>query len=236
MLNEKTLLPLNDSFEIRDVNQYIKSFMFIKGFACAKNLVQTNVALSLSRRLHDGQYRKNGVPYILHPLKVCSTLISYGIDDDETLAAALLHDVLEDCQSKLPLHGKELITEYNISQEVFDIITVLTKESGLDQYELSVYFDRIRKNHKAALIKLADRLHNSSTLYAFDFVKMSKYIEETYTFLIPMASFCKNYYPEYTNAFSILKSNIYSLNHSMDVLMKKFHNEKERGSKGAVGK
>lgn len=222
MDDDKMIIPMNDTFDEKDTQQYIKSFMFIKGYAVAKHLKQTNVALSLARRLHEGQYRKDGIPYFQHPLKVCSTLISYGVEDDITLAAALLHDILEDCQDKLPMNGKELITEYHLSQEVFDIIILLTKESGLNQHELSVYFERIKGNPKAALIKLSDRLHNSSTLYTFSFDRMHKYIQETYTFLIPMASFCKNYYPEYTNAFSILKSNIYSLNHSMDIMMKKF--------------
>lgn len=205
-----------------DISHYIKSYMFIKGYSVAKNLNQTTVALALAQNLHEGQYRKDGMPYIQHPLKVCTTLISYGIEDDVILAAALLHDILEDCQDKLPLNGKELITEFHLSKEVFDIISILTKESGLTQNELSVYFERIGRNPKAALIKLSDRLHNSSTLYTFSFERMEKYIQETYTFLIPMASFCKKYYPEYTNAFSILKSNIYSLNHSMDIMMKKF--------------
>ena len=91
--------------------------------------------------------------------------MNYGIDDDVTLAAALLHDLLEDC---------------------------------------------------------SDRLHNSTSLYTFTFDRMRKYIEETNDFLLPMASYCKNYYPDYTNSFSILKSNIYSLNNSMRIMMEKF--------------
>lgn len=227
---KKVIIAMNDSFDEEETRQYIKTYMFIKGFAVARNLRQTNIALPLARRLHAGQYRKDGIPYIQHPLKVCSTLISYGVYDDDTLAAALLHDILEDCHDKLPLNGKELITEYNLSKEVFDIITLLTKESGLDQHELSLYFDRVKGNPKAALIKLSDRLHNSSTLYTFSFDRMRKYIQETYTFLLPMASFCKNYYPEYTNQFSILKSNIYSLNHSMDIMMCKFEELTEKTS------
>lgn len=213
-------LKMNDTFNENDIPKYIKSLIFIKGFAVAKNLQQTIIALSVARRLHEGQYRKDGMPYISHPLKVCTTLISYGIDDDVTLAAALLHDVLEDCQ--LPLKGRELISDFTISEEVLDIITLLTKESGLDSHELNIYFKKIEGNHKAALIKLADRLHNSSTLYTFTFEKMEKYIKETNEYILPMASYCKNYYPQYTNAFTILKSNIYSLNNSMNVMLKKF--------------
>ena len=93
--------------------QYIKSYMFIKGFAVGKDLKKTQTALALAKQLHAGQYRKDGTPYISHPLKVCSTLISYGIDDDTTLAAALLHDVLEDSGDRLPGGGEEYTSWYD---------------------------------------------------------------------------------------------------------------------------
>lgn len=100
----------------------------------------------MREKLHDGQYRKDGAPYICHPLRVCTTLISYGVDDDITLSASLLHDVLEDCRDKLPLGGKELMRQYHLDPEVLEIIQLLTKESGLDDYELSLYFKKIEAN------------------------------------------------------------------------------------------
>lgn len=221
MKEEKQILQMNDQYDENESAQYMKSYMFIKGFAVGRDLKQVLVALSLARQLHEGQYRKDGAPYISHPLKVCTTLISYGIEDDITLAASLLHDVLEDCGDKLSLCGKELVSEYGLDQEVLDIIRLLTKESGLNDRELSIYFKRIEENPKAALIKLSDRLHNSSTLYTFTFPKMRKYIRETSIFLIPMASYCKKYYPKYTTVFSILKSNIESMNNSMDIMLSK---------------
>lgn len=221
-MKDRKILEINHEFNEKDTQQYIKSYMFIKGFAIGKNLEQTLIALAVARHFHDGQYRKDGTPYILHPLKVCSTLISYGINDDIILASALCHDVLEDCQDKLPLGGKELVSEYGLSTEVIETVMLLSKESGLNDYELSVYFDKIKKNPKALLVKLADRLHNSSTLYEFTIDKMHKYIRETSMFLIPMASYGKRFYPQYTNALSILKTNIYSLNHSMEIMLNKF--------------
>lgn len=217
-MKEKQMLIMNEELNKEDKAVYSNSYMFLKGVAIDNNFEQTLIALAVARRMHNGQYRKDGVPYFLHPLKVCSTLYSYGIKDDVILAAALLHDVLEDCQDKLPLNGKELISEYGISQEVYDIIQLLTKESGLNDYELSVYFDKIKKNPKALLIKLSDRLHNSQTLYTFSHDKLKKYIRETNLFIIPMAQYGKSFYPKYTNALSILKSNIYSLNHSMEII------------------
>lgn len=221
MGKDTRIIQMNDKFNENDTMKYIKSYMFIKGYAVAKKMDQTLIALSVARRLHEGQYRKDGTPYISHPLKVCSTLISYGIDDDVTLAAALLHDVLEDCEEKLAMGGRELVVKYNLSEEVVNIVSLLTKESGLNDHELSIYFKNIEENPKAALIKLSDRLHNSSTIYNLSLEKCKKYLRETSMYLIPMASFCKSYYPQYTNAFSILKSNIYSLNNSMSVMLGK---------------
>jgi GTP pyrophosphokinase len=220
------IIEMDHTFDPKDTAVYIKSYMFIKGFAVAKGLEQTLIALAVARHLHDGQYRKDGTPYIQHPLKVCSTLISYGIDDDIILASALCHDILEDCKDKLPFDGRELVTEFGLSPEVLEITSLLSKESGLNDHELSVYFDKIKKNPKALLVKLSDRLHNSSTLYEFTIPKMHKYIRETSMFLIPMASYGKRFYPKYSKQLTILKSNIQSLNHSMEIMLKKFEEEK----------
>jgi GTP pyrophosphokinase len=225
LMKSNEILEMNHAFNEADTAKYIASYMFIQGFATGKNLQQTLTSLAVARHFHDGQYRKDGTPYIQHPLKVCSTLISYGIDDDITLAAALLHDVIEDCQDKLPYGGNELVTEYGIEPEVIRIVTLLSKESGMDDHELSVYFDKIRKDPKALLIKLSDRLHNSSTLYEFTLPKMKKYLRETSMWLIPMASYGKRYYPQYAPAIRILKSNIYALNHSMEIMLQKFEEQ-----------
>ncbi len=212
---------MNDEFDEKDTYQYIKTYMFIKGFAMGKGLPQVMLALPVARKLHDGQYRKSGEPYFTHPLKVCSTLISYGIDDDITLATAILHDVLEDCGEKLPNGGQDLVDEYGISPEIVENIALLSKRSGLNDEELAKYFRKIEKNPKAALIKLADRLHNSGSLYTFSDEKMRKYLRETDMFLIPMGSYCKKYYPQYANAFSILKSSIDTLNSSMKMMLER---------------
>ena len=84
MATNKTPLSMNDDFSGEDNSAYIKSFMFIKGFAVALELEQTLIALAVARKMHYGQTRKDGAPYIMHPLKVCSTLINYGVKDDAT--------------------------------------------------------------------------------------------------------------------------------------------------------
>ncbi len=226
------ILEINHTFNAEDTAKYIKPFIFLRGYATAKGFQQMQIALSVAELMHEGQCRKDGTPYILHPLKVCCTLVNCKIDDDIILAAALCHDILEDCTDKLPFKGRELITEFGLSPEVLEIVALLSKEPGLNEHELSVYFSKIRDNPKALLIKLSDRLHNSSTLYEFTMPKMRKYIDETKLFIIPLASHGKKYYPQYRDALVNLKNNIQSLNNSMDVMLKRFEDMQKGQTNG----
>ena len=98
--------------------RWIKEYNFIKGYASMYKMRNTLIALTLALKYHDGQYRDGGEPYIIHPLMVCKSLILLNVEDrlkewypdrdihqirhqcDILYAAAILHDVIEDC--KLP--------------------------------------------------------------------------------------------------------------------------------------
>lgn len=222
---DKNLIPIVENFNVEEEFLYIKQYMFIKGYAEGKKLQNTLLALPIARRIHDGQYRKglvdfNGkqyrLPYITHCLKVCSTLISLPLpitnnELDILLAAAILHDVVEDGKSKLPRGGSELVFYYGISQEVLDIVLLLSKESGASDLELNTYFNNIKKNKLALLIKLSDRSHNVEDLYNKTSEKLHKYVKETRTWIYPLTKYGKEVYPELSNAFTSLKSKIVSL-------------------------
>jgi GTP pyrophosphokinase len=173
-------------------------------------------AIEIATQAHAGQVDKAGNEYIGHPLRV----MDMGRTEEEKIVG-VLHDVVEDCSDQLPMHGEELV-KHGLDPEVLELVNLLSKPSGLSQKELEVYFNAIRDNPKALLIKLSDRLHNSATIYTFSLEKMRKYINETNDFIIPIASHGKLYYPQYTNALGILKSNIYSLNHAMEIMLNKF--------------
>ena len=146
--------PIVEGFNIDEEFLYNKHYLYIKGYAAGKGLKYTLAALPLARRLHDGQYRKgtimiNGkeyrLPYLLHCLKVCSTLISCSLplsheEEDILLSAAILHDTFEDCPSKLPKNGRELYEDYGFLKEVYDIIKLLSKHTGASEEELNIYF------------------------------------------------------------------------------------------------
>ena len=95
-----------------------KMYTYIRGYASGLDMTQTLCALAFARKKHQGQMRKSGEPYIVHPLTMACDALSLGIKDDNTIATILLHDVCEDCGvsvAELPVNdvvkrGVELMT------------------------------------------------------------------------------------------------------------------------------
>ena len=105
----------------------------------------------LAEKAHEGQKRVSGEPYITHPLEVTSILVDLGMDTD-TLAAALLHDVVEDTSVTL----MELQEQF--PEEVTEAVRLLTRREDTDYFD---YIRAVRKNPVAKAVKLADIAHNS---------------------------------------------------------------------------
>ena len=145
-------------------------------------------AFGLARQAHSLQRRKSGEPYILHPLAVARIV---GVDlelDAHMVAAALLHDVVED-------------TPYTLSDirerfgpDVASLVNVVTKrpKSSYDQSKQVDNFrqilESVHSDVRALLIKLADRLHNMRTLEAQRPDKQLKIAGETDYFYAPLAN------------------------------------------------
>lgn len=197
-------------------NLWREKYLFIKGYAIAKEMRNTIIALSVARKYHDGQFRKGGAPYIIHPLTVASYLIELGIDEDVICAAAILHDVIEDCD--LANKGIELVEKYNLDQEVLDIVRLLTKDKLPKETPYDVkfehekaYYKMLYNYEKALIIKCSDRTNNCSTIDAFTIERMKKYVYETKELVYPLCNYGKSYYPEYSHAITIIKYLIVSI-------------------------
>ena len=226
-------MAIIESFNEDEFWLYSETYLFIKGYATALELNQTLKALPLARKFHNGQYRKGEVtikgkkyklPYVLHVLKVCSTLISLHLslsnsELDTLLAASILHDSLEDASKYFPREGRELITDYHFSSDVYDIIKLLSKQPGATEEELEEYFNKIKVNKLALLIKLADRSHNVEDLYNMKPEKLHKYVTETRNYIYPLSTYGKANYPELSNGFTILKSKIVSLTECTETIV-----------------
>ncbi|MCB1005024.1 MAG: bifunctional (p)ppGpp synthetase/guanosine-3',5'-bis(diphosphate) 3'-pyrophosphohydrolase, partial [Acidimicrobiales bacterium] len=137
---------------------------------------------------HDGQFRKSGDAYITHPLAVATIVAELGLDED-TIAAALLHDSVEDTAVSLA----ELEREF--SPTVASIVDGVTKLERLDfETKEAQQAATIRKmlvavaeDLRVLIIKLSDRLHNMRTIAAMPEWKQERTAKETLDVYAPLA-------------------------------------------------
>ncbi|WP_414689774.1 RelA/SpoT family protein [Nocardioides sp.] len=143
-------------------------------------------AYLLAERLHEGQMRKSGDPYITHPLAVTTILAELGMTEP-TLVAALLHDTVEDT----PYTLEELRRDFG--DEVAVMVDGVTKLDKV-QYGDSAQAETIRKmivamskDIRVLVIKLADRLHNMRTLRYVPAKSQERSARETLDIYAPLA-------------------------------------------------
>ena len=145
-------------------------------------------AFELARVAHAEQVRRSGEPYITHPLGVALILADLGLDD-VTIAAALLHDAVEDTSVTV-----EQI-EIELGLEVAAIVDGVTKLDRLqfDSKEaqqaatLRKMLVAMAKDIRVLLIKLADRLHNMRTIASLPEFKQRRIAQETLDIYAPLA-------------------------------------------------
>ncbi|MBO9521265.1 MAG: bifunctional (p)ppGpp synthetase/guanosine-3',5'-bis(diphosphate) 3'-pyrophosphohydrolase [Nocardioidaceae bacterium] len=143
-------------------------------------------AYNTAERLHRGQMRKSGDPYITHPLAVTTILADIGMTEP-TLVASLLHDTVEDT----PYTLDQLRSEYG--DEVAQLVDGVTKLDKV-KYGDSAQSETIRKmivamsrDIRVLVIKLADRLHNMRTLRYVKAETQERKSRETLEIYAPLA-------------------------------------------------
>jgi len=145
-------------------------------------------AFKLTYLSHEGGVRASGEPYYLHPLEVAHIVISEMSLDDVSVAAALLHDTVEDTEISL----EYIKTEFG--QTVAHLIDGMTKISGVLKTTESRQAETFMKllmtmadDLRVVLIKFADRLHNMRTLKHLPRPKQIKIATETVELYAPLA-------------------------------------------------
>ncbi len=146
-------------------------------------------AYNFAENAHQGQYRKSGESYLIHPVEVARILIELKMDS-ATIAAGLLHDVIEDTN-----YGYDKIKS-EFGKEVADLVDGVTKITRLNfrskeerQAEnLRKMILAMAKDIRVILIKLADRLHNMRTLRYHNGEKQKEKATETLEIYAPIAN------------------------------------------------
>ena len=150
------------------------------------DIEKIKLAFFFAEECHEGQYRKSGEDYIMHPVEVTKILIDMKMDTD-TIVAGILHDIVEDT----------LITladiKYNFGETVATLVDGVTKLKTLPN-GTKKQDENIRKmilamaqNLRVIIIKLADRLHNMRTMKYMKPEKQISISQETLDIYAPLA-------------------------------------------------
>ncbi len=164
-----------------------------KAFSAEENAVIAR-ALEFSIKAHAEQKRATGDPYVIHPIAVAEIVAEWGLGSD-VIAAALLHDVVED--TEMTTHD----IEKEFGAKISELVNGLTKldlatspQSAPDSVRVEHNNENLRKlllaatkDFRVMLIKLADRLHNMRTLNALSDEKRSRIAWESLAVYAPLA-------------------------------------------------
>lgn len=153
------------------------------------NLEEIGNAYDVAKKMHEGQFRKSGEPYVIHPMNVAIILAGLGMDED-TLIAGLLHDAVEDTE-----YTNEKLKE-DFGEDVALLVDGVTKLGSLvlDNQEerqaenMRKMFLAMSKDIRVLIIKLADRLHNLRTINYMSEKQIEDKCQETLDIYAPLAS------------------------------------------------
>ena len=155
---------------------------FIRSKLAGKEFALIEKAYSFSKKKHAKQKRVSGEPYFNHLIETALILSDYDVDA-KTIAAALLHDVLEDTDVK----KEELEQEFG--SEVAELVYALTKaeSKGKRNAYLKKLLTYASKDQRVLLIKLADKLHNLRTIEYLPAKRRKEICKEALAFYAPLA-------------------------------------------------
>ena len=145
-------------------------------------------AYTYAQTAHAGQKRASGEPYFIHPCAVANILMDLGLDE-ATIAAALLHDVIEDT----PATAEDIQREFG--SEVLGLVDGVTKlekivfksQEDADAENFRKIFVAMAKDVRVIIIKLADRLHNMRSLNFLSHERQQRMASETLEIYAPLA-------------------------------------------------
>lgn len=176
---------MNDKANITELSDVLG---IIKEYMTDEQVAFVHKAYELAAKAHSEQKRLSGEPYIIHPTAVAGILASLHMDE-KCLAAAFLHDVVEDTEYTLDdirtMFGNEVAELVDGVTKLGKLEYVSNEERQIENYRKM--FLAMAKDIRVVIIKLADRLHNMRTMKYLPEYKQQRISKETLEIYAPLA-------------------------------------------------
>jgi (p)ppGpp synthase/HD superfamily hydrolase len=168
------------------------------------NMFKAVEALNYAESLHDGFRKDKVTPEFQHQLEIAAYILTLhsSIENVETtMAAAFLHDTIEDIS-----HVNQQTIENLFGKEIAEVTFKLAKKGNGFVKTTESYYAELANDPIAAIVKGADRSHNLSTMLGvFSNEKIGQYIEETRGFVLPMLKKARKQFPKQRMVFENIK-------------------------------
>lgn len=199
-----------------------KMYTYLRGFLVGANMTESLKALGFARQQHSLQTRKDGTPYIVHPLSMACYAVAMGLKEDNIIATILLHDVPEDCG--IPV---EYIPVNKTIQNAVKHMTIQRFKTDVDKIETKCrYFNELLESREALICKAIDRYNNlSDAPLSLSADAVGKNIAETEVLLMPVLKQAKGLYPDLADALFIMRTNLQVL---LDILKRSYSEEYDK--------
>lgn len=186
-----------------------KMYTYLRGFLTGARMDEAVRALQYARDKHNSQIRKDGTPYIVHPLSMTCYAIALGLRNENVICTLLLHDICEDCNVEvdaLPFNSaiKTGVRYMTVKKFATDKSKIETKRR---------YFKELLESREALLCKAFDRYNNLCDMpFALTKDAIGKNVAETEILLLPTLKEAKEQWAELSDILFVLRNNLRSVN------------------------
>lgn len=225
---------MSDETQNSIVTEYPYLYEFVSAHAHKQNLSNLLSLLTVVKDVTDGRYgnlrgRVRDDMYYLsafhHSLSVCRMLIDLQIplapeDEDMLLTLSVAH-VFPEAFFTDNL-WQELQRRCSLDFEVFEMLFLIYIDENSSDSEKEAYFEKIRENEIAVLVKLADQSHLIELLFEYSSWSARSFIHETRNRYLPLCIFAKEHYPQIHTAINVLMQKMQNISLGAEILLAQY--------------
>ena len=194
-----------DHFTPEDENR----LNYLRGRLDGAKFTQSQEALAFALIAHDGQTRKNGRPYVMHPVEMACDALAYDCITDEMVATILLHDVYEETGHATRKVLRPTLPVNEVVKHAVELMTIRPFDGETKPETKRRYFNELLDSKEAVVCKGFDRIANLNDAEgALSEEAIVKNIRETHELLMPILKEAKYVYPGLSDMLHLIRTSL----------------------------